>query len=255
MLVLKRLLECLFLPPLGPLLLIALGLLLLGRRPRLGRGLAWSGVLLSFVLMLPIAVDGLLAPLESGVAPLDAQQIAQAQAQGIGAVVILGGGLRTVAPEYGRPTLNRITLERVRYGAHVARLSGLPILVSGGVAGGAYPEALAMAESLSEDFGMPPRWVEDASENTELNATYSSALLKKAGIDRIVLVTHAAHMRRARAYFEAQGMHVLPAPTAFFSPLSTSEHVTSWLPSANTAYTSWYALHESAGLLQQRLLK
>ena len=74
MLVLKRLLECLFLPPLGPLLLIALGLLLLGRRPRLGRGLAWSGVLLSFVLMLPVAVDGLLAPLESGVAPLDAQQ-------------------------------------------------------------------------------------------------------------------------------------------------------------------------------------
>ncbi|HWV17399.1 MAG TPA: YdcF family protein [Rhodocyclaceae bacterium] len=254
MFVLKRLLECLFLPPLGPLLLIVLGLLLLRHKPRLGRGLAWGGVLLSFVLMLPPAVDGLLAPLESA-PPLDSRQLEQAQGQGAGAVVILGGGLRAVAPEYGRPTLNRITLERVRYGARVARLSGLPILVSGGVAGDGYPEARAMAESLTEDFGLPPRWVEDASENTAQNAQHSAALLKKAGIDRILLVTHAAHMRRAQAYFEANGMQVVVAPTGFFAPLVNPEHITSWLPSANAAYTGWYALHESAGLLQQRLMK
>lgn len=254
MLVLKRLLECLFLPPFGPLLLIAVGLLLLKRRPRLGRGMAWSGVLLSLVLMLPITVDGLLAPLEAA-PPLAPRQIEQAAAQGAGAVVILGGGLRPVAPEYGRPTLNRITLERVRYGAHVARLSGLPILVSGGVVGIGYPEARAMAESLTEDFGLPPRWIEDASENTRQNAEHSAAILKKTGIDRIVLVTHAAHMRRAQAYFEAQGMHVLPAPTAFFAPLVDPGNFASWLPSANTAYTGWYALHESAGLLQQRWMK
>lgn len=254
MYVLNRLLECLFLPPLGPLLLIVLGLLLLQRRPRLGRGLAWSGVLLSFVLMLPVAVDGLLGPLESA-PPLTSRQVEEAREQGAGAVVILGGGLRTVAPEYGHPTLNRITLERVRYGARVARLSGLPILVSGGVAGVGYPEARAMAESLTEDFGMPPRWIEDASENTAQNAQYTAALLKKAGIDRIVLVTHAAHMHRAQAYFEANGLHVIAAPTAFFAPLVDPERAASWLPSANTAYTGWYALHEAAGLLQQRLMK
>lgn len=197
MFALKRLLECLFLPPFGPLLLIVLGLLLLQRRPRLGQGLAWGGVLLSFVLMLPLTVDGVLAPLESA-APLGLRQIEQARGQGIGAVVILGGGLRSVAPEYGRPTLNRITLERVRYGARVARLGDLPILVSGGVAGVGYPEARAMAESLTEDFGLPPRWVEETSENTGQNAEYSAAILKKAGITRILLVTHAAHMRGMR---------------------------------------------------------
>lgn len=255
MFVLKRLLECLFLPPFGPLLLVILGLLLLQHRPRLGRGLAWGGVLLSLVLMLPVTVEQLVTPLESDAPALSIRQIEQASDQGVGAVVILGGGLRRAAPEYGRPTINRITLERVRYGARVARLSGLPILVSGGVAGAGYPEAHAMAESLAEDFGLPPRWIEDASENTEQNAEYAAAILKKAGVARIFLVTHAAHMRRARAYFEARGMHVVAAPTAFLGPLVDAAHATSWLPSANAAYTGWYALHESAGLLQQRLLK
>ena len=255
MFALKRLLESLFLPPFGPLLLIVLGLLLMQRRPGLGRGVAWTGALLSFALMLPVSVERLLAPLESDMPALSTPQIEQARGQGIGAVVILGGGLRRMAPEYGSPTINRLTLERVRYGARVARLSGLPILVSGGIVRIAPSEAHAMAESLSEDFGLPPRWIEDVSENTEQNAEYSAALLKKAGIDRIFLVTHAAHMRRARAAFEAHGMHVVPAPTAFLGPLADAAHATSWLPSATTAYAGWYALHETAGLLQQRLKK
>lgn len=255
MFVLKRVLECLLLPPLAPLLLIIAGLLLMHWRPRLGRGLAWSGVLLSFFLMLPATVDTVLEPIESVAQPLNEAQLSLAVKQGAAAIVILGGGLRKAAPEYGRPTLNRITLERVRYGARVARITGLPILVSGGVAGLNYPEAVAMAESLSDDFGVPPRWLEDASENTEQNAKYSAALLKQAGIDRIVLVTHAAHMRRALAYFEAYGLHVTPAPTAFFGPMADSGNALSWLPSANAAYAGWYALHESAGLLQQRFTK
>lgn len=250
---LKRLLECLLLPPLAPLLLIIAGLLLLRWRPRLGQGLAWSGVLLSFVLMLPLTVDALLEPIESAAPPLSAQQLKQAVEQGAGAVVILGGGIRLTAPEYGRPTLNRITLERVRYGARVARITGLPVLVSGGVAGLYYPEARAMADALSEDFAISPRWVEDASNSTEQNAQFSAALLKNAGVDRIVLVTHGTHMRRAAKYFEASGLHVTPAPTAFLAPLVDAENPLSWLPSANTAYSSWYALHEAAGLLYQRL--
>lgn len=255
MFVLKRILECLFLPPLAPLLLIMLGLLLIKRKPRVGKGLAWGGVLLSFVLMLPVTVDMLLEPIESVAQPLDEQQLKQLAAQGAGAIVILGGGIRPTAPEYGRPTLNRITLERVRYGARVSRISGLPILVSGGVAGLNYPEAQAMADSLNEDFGMQPRWVEDASEDTEQNARYSAVLLKQAGISHIVLVTHATHMRRALGYFTAEGLQVTPAPTAFFAPLTDSENVLSWRPSANTAYSAWYALHEAAGLLQQRIAK
>lgn len=255
MFVFKRLLECLLLPPFGPLLLIVVGLLLLRRRPRLGQGLAWSGVLLSCLLMLPVSVDAVLEPIESVAQPLDEAQLRQAAQQGVGAVVILGGGLRRTAPEYGRPTPNRITLERIRYGARIAKTTGLPVLVSGGVAGANYPEAWAMGESLREDFGVEPKWLEDGSENTEQNARFSAEILKKAGIDRIFLVTHAAHMRRSLAYFEASGLHVIPAPTAFFAPMTSADNSLTWLPSANAAYAGWYALHESVGLLHQRLLK
>jgi uncharacterized SAM-binding protein YcdF (DUF218 family) len=245
---LKRVLECLFLPPFAPMLLIILGLCLLRWRPKLGLGMAWGGVFLSLALMLPLTVAALLKPIENIAPPIDIQA-----AKGAQAIVILGGGLRRNAPEYGRPTLNRLTLERVRYGAKLARAMRLPILVSGGVAGSNYPDAIAMAESLKEDFGIKPLWLEDRSENTEQNALYSAAILKEAGIDHIVLVTHAAHMRRALAYFKASGLHVTPAPTAFLSPNTVSGNTLSWLPSASAAYAGWYAAHEWTGLLSQAI--
>ena len=44
---------------------------------------------------------------------------------GADAIVILSGGLRDYAPEYGGSTVNRITLERVRYGARLARVEAV----------------------------------------------------------------------------------------------------------------------------------
>lgn len=252
----KRVVEGLILPPFGPLLLIVLGLCLLRWRRGAGLGLtlAWGGVLLSLCLMLPFTVDLLLAPLENVATPVDIRTAKQAEA-----IVILGGGGRRDADEYGQPTVNRITLERIRYGAKLARETGLPVLVSGGGVtfwkGANYPEARMMAESLRSDFGIAPLWLEDRSENTEQNARYAAEMLKQAGIHRIVLVTHAAHMRRALGYFTCTGLQVTPAPTAFLGPLLDSENPLSWLPSESAAYASWYAMHEWAGLLQQRFVK
>ena len=48
--VVKKLLGGLVLPPVGPLLVTIAGLLMLKRRPRLGRGLAWTGVGVLFLL-------------------------------------------------------------------------------------------------------------------------------------------------------------------------------------------------------------
>lgn len=251
MLAFKRLLECILLPPFGPLLLIIVGLCLMGRSPRLGKGLAWGGVLLSLVLMLPVTVDALLAPIEDIAGPIELES-----AKGAQAIVILGGGGRKNAVEYGKPTINRLTLERVRYGAKLARETGLPVLVSGGaVRAGDYPEARMMADALTEDFGIPPKWVEDGSENTAQNARNSAAVLEKAGIRHIILVTHATHMHRALGYFSAAGLQVSPAPTAFFGPFINDESSLSWLPSANTSYAGWYAMHEWIGLTQQAFSK
>jgi len=54
--------------------------------------------------------------------------------------------------------------------------------------------------------------VEAWSQDTHQKATRSAAILKAEGITRIVLVTHAWHMPRAKLVFERAGMTIIPAP-------------------------------------------
>ncbi|QDF95627.1 hypothetical protein CJ010_03225 [Azoarcus sp. DD4] len=249
---LKKLVAAFVLPPLLPLVLTGAGLLLLGRHRRLGLGLAWSGMAVGLLLTTPLTVGWLLAPLEPG-RVVDAAEARTAQA-----IVILGGGRRHDAAEFGGDTVNRLTLERLRYGARLARELQLPVLVSGGAPTGEVPEAALMSQALREDFGIATRWLEGASRDTRDNARHSAEQLRASGVSRIVLVTHAAHMRRAQAEFEAQGFQVVAAPTAWLGRgPGAAEGDPPWpsLPSQNAAYAGWYAVHEWMGLLAYRLTR
>ena len=57
--------------------------------------------------------------------------------------------------------------------------------------------------------------LESGSGNTYENAIQTRALLQAQGVEEIVLVTSALHMRRARRAFEAAGFTVHPAPTDY----------------------------------------
>lgn len=245
--VLKKYLALLFLPPLLPWLLVVVGLLLGKRRPRLGRCLIWGGIVLGLGLSMPIVVAPIMARLEQFPVP-PSTTLASAQA-----IVILGGGMRPYAPEFGGESVGSRTLERVRYGAKLGRELKLPILVTGGAPEKGAAEAQLMAKALQQDFGVTPRWIEDQSLNTHQNATLSGPLLAKAGVHRIVLVTHAAHLRRAVAEFEAVGLEVIPAPTAFFTNQNDPAPELDLTPNAGSAYVGWYATHEWLGLLAQRI--
>ncbi|WP_374265921.1 YdcF family protein [Zoogloea sp.] len=247
MFVIKKLISLLLLPPLAPLLVTAAGLLLIRRHPRGGRALAWGGLFLAVALSMPPVVDALVDGLET--APV----VTPAQLREAQAIVILSGGARTNAPEFGGQTVSRITLERVRYGARLARESRLPVLVSGGAPSGSEPEALLMKRALEDDFRVPVRWVEDRSLDTRDNARMSAAILRPAGVRKVVLVTHAAHMRRSVEAFEQAGLTVIPAPTAFFHRGPTQDEVVPRMPNMNSAFTGAYAVHEWLGLLAYRL--
>src|SRR5262245_35691112 len=153
----KKLITALVLPPTGALLLSMAGLLLLRRRPRLARALAWSGFLILFALSLP-PVSWALNALVSDSPALDLRRSSQAQA-----IVVLGGGLRRNAPEYSGDTVNWLSLERIRYAAALARRTHLPVLVTGGRVHGGRPEAELMRDALESEFGVPVRWVETDS--------------------------------------------------------------------------------------------
>ena len=163
------------------------------------------------------------------------------------ALVILSAGRRAYAPEFGGETVDELALERIRYGAEVARATRLPVLVSGGLGNDQDPPlAKLMADALERDFEVPVKWQESVSSTTAENAIYSSRLLKRAGIERVVLVTHAWHIKRARAAFAANGMVVIPAPTAFYGRVR-EEGISGLLPSMRALRMSGYAIHETLG--------
>jgi uncharacterized SAM-binding protein YcdF (DUF218 family) len=232
----KKALTALVLPPTGPLLLALIGLAIERAHPRLGRSLAWSGVVALAALSLP-AISGALQRVLNESPALDFTQANRAQA-----IVVLGGGIRRAAPEYAGDTLGRLSLERVRYGALVARRTGLPVLVTGGVVYRGVPEAVLMKKSLEQEFGVRVRWVEARSRNTHENAVESAAILKAAGIQRVILIAHSFDMPRARAEFAAAGLDVTPAPTGI--PVGIRDSWLELLPSVGALQGSYYALYE-----------
>src|SRR5215471_14281474 len=167
----KGIIKAIVLPPTGLLLLSLLGLGIRKRFPRSGIAMAWVGVLLLLILSLPAVAAFLVRSLDTS-PPFDIARASAAQA-----IVILSGDTRS-APEYGGETLGALTLERVRYGARLARLTGLPVLVSGGSVLGEEPEARPMREALEHEFDVPVRWAEERSRTTHENALYSAAMLR-----------------------------------------------------------------------------
>ena len=248
MFLLKKLLASLILPPTGPLLLALCGLWLARSRSRRRQLVGWWLATLSLlgllVLSLPVVGNALMAPLEP-YPPISAAQLQRVQA-----IVILGGGTYYAAPEYGNDTVGWASLERLRYGAHLARQSRLPLLVTGGVAFGGRPEGESMREVLESDFGVKVRWVETASRDTAENASLSAPMLRAAGITRIALVSHGWHLPRAMPLFERQGLEVTSAPMAFST--GSPSLVENLLPGGGL-HTSRMALREYLGQLYNRL--
>jgi uncharacterized SAM-binding protein YcdF (DUF218 family) len=168
------------------------------------------------------------------------------------AIVVLGGGRHVDMPEYGGDTVNNLTLERLRYAAHLYNAKHLPILVSGGMSGGgSEPEAKLMKEVLEHDYGIPVKWTETHSLTTWDNAANSAPILKRAGIKRIFLVTHASDLRRAVPLFQQQGLQVVPAGTRFAHVQIDNPFI--FLPEARYLMESTWALHEWLGLVWYKL--
>jgi uncharacterized SAM-binding protein YcdF (DUF218 family) len=171
---------------------------------------------------------------------------------GAQAIVVLGGGIHRGDGDNTPDTLGPWTLERLDFAAHAYRQLNLKIAVSGGQPPGAHTaEATLMKTVLEGDFGVPVSWVENRSRTTWENAVYTKEVLQRAGIDTVVLVTNAWHMRRAVWSFERAGLHAIPYP----APLTYEESNRSenYLPSMRALEESYHALHEAIGLAYYQL--
>lgn len=202
-------LSNLLLPPTSLIALTIIGALALKRRRAFGMVLIVGSQLLLLALSMPVVANALVRSLEPQPASMD--QIKRAQA-----IVILGGGRNLGAPEWGGETLNDYSMRRARYGARLARETGLPVYVSGGrPAGGQLAEGTLLRELIAREFNSPVKWVEAASETTREQAQMAAQDLKPQQISRVALVTDAVHMPRAKRAFELAGLAVIGAPTGY----------------------------------------
>lgn len=281
---LKKAIALLLLPPGGPLVLVLIGLAVAvhglrtplgpGARPgergrsaaggrgpdslRIGVAIAAAGAVLAWLMATPAIGSHLMRIVESDLVPMDAARW-RAVAAGPSppqAIVALGGGSRR--ERLGEETADRAlapTVERTLHAARIARLTGLPLLVSGGVLPRRQSaEGELMRRLLEDDLGLGVRWVEAESLDTAQNAQHSAARLRDAGIASAVLVTHAYHMPRAQRAFRDAGIGVVAAPFGFVGG-TFGDHWHDWLPSASGAMTSQLALHELAGRWWYRLAR
>lgn len=252
----KPVLAALAFPPVPFLLLVLIGARLMFSR----RGLAWLlvtiGVLGVWFGSTGIVASTLSRKLLDPPPALDERQIAALARAPRTAIVVLGGGRRAYAPEYGVASLTPIGIERLRYGLWLGRETALPVAFSGGLAPGSLPgatEAEIAARIAAREFGRALRWTEGESSDTRENAIRSVALLAPQGIDHIVLVTHDFHMPRARRNFEraiaAAGatMRITAAPVGM--PDRFDIGALDWLPSASGHAHLRLVLHEWLGLL------
>lgn len=231
---------------------LSLGLLLLGAGiavvhwwERLGLAVLGIGVLVVWMPATPLVSDWLRGTLEARYPPARAETVPSA-----GAIVTLGGAVGAPQPPRVYPDLNGAA-DRVWHAARLYEAGKAPLVVA---SGGTLPwkdqqfrEAPAMQQLLTS-WGVPADSVllESSSANTYQNATRTAALLEKRGVDRVLLVTSALHMRRALATFRSTRLEVVPAATDY-RVVEGKTTLLDLLPSAGALDGSTAAIREYVG--------
>ncbi|PSS56860.1 YdcF family protein [Pseudomonas sp. BBP2017] len=248
----RYLIKQMILPP-GVLFLLLLAAWWLRRSwPRLSALCFVLGLGGLWVMSLPIVVERSARMLETEPA-LSHEQWAHLAGQA-DAIVVLGAGRERGDPAWDyvdQPT--GVAMERLRYAAQLAKASGLPLLITGGLHYGTPPsEAQLMADALQRDLGVSVRWKEERSRTTWENAQLSAQILLPQGVKRVVVVTQAWHMQRSRWSFERAGFVVVPAPVGFLGR-DHARPFGGWLPENKAMWQSGQLLNEAVGLLGYRL--
>ncbi|MFI8482464.1 YdcF family protein [Pseudomonas sp. NPDC078700] len=248
---LRFLIKQLCMPPGVLFILLILAWWLRKRAPRIATGCFLCGAGGLYVMSLPVAVEWVAQQVETEPA-LSAAQVGQL-AQTADAIVVLGAGRDQGDAAWGEDQPSALAIERLRYASRLAKASGLPVLITGGLHFGQPPsEAAMMAKVLAEDFSVATRWQESQSRTTWENALFSRQILEPERINRVVLVTQAFHMARSRWSFEQVGFQVVSAPVGSLASQDARPDG-GWLPDGKAFMRSVWLINEVIGRVAYRL--
>ncbi|MGE8500243.1 MAG: YdcF family protein [Pseudomonas sp.] len=243
----RYMLKQIFMPPGLLFLLLVLAWWTRRRFPRLAIACFVTGLGGLWVMSLPVTVEWAARLLEREPALVETRW--GDLRQQADAILVLGAGRAQGDPAWNADQPSMLALERARYAARLGKASGLPLATTGGLHFGQPPsEAALMAEVLAQDFGVAVRWQEEESRTTWENASLSAALLQPAGVRRVVLVTQAWHMPRARWCFEQAGFQVVAAPVGALG-VPNGRPFGGWLPEGKALWQSGLLLNEAIGML------
>ena len=195
-------------------LVLLAGLLVLGWRPKLGRGLLTVGVLaLVAVWLLPLD-SWTLKPLEERfAAPAELPE----QVEG---VIVLGGWQNSFMHHArGVPEVNAAADRLLKF-VELARHYPHARLVASGGSGSFIRQHIKegpVTRGALAMLGFDPERVlfEEHSRNTYENALYSREVAAPSRGGTWLLVTSAAHMPRSMGIFRNQGWNVIPIPVDY----------------------------------------
>lgn len=262
---LRNFLSELLMPPGVWVLIILIALFSFRRRLVMQRAMIVTGALMVWVTStnyFALQLTQLASHLLGWPRPLVLEKLTQEanrSKQAPQAIVILGGGRRQGAldapQENAYQDVSAASMDRLRFGARLAKVTQLPVLVTGGAPDKTsvsdLSEAVLMSRVLQGELNVQARWVEGHSNTTQENAKLSAIILKKENIQTVYLVTHFWHMPRAKQIFERESLRVLEAPMGFYQKQSFTP--LDFYPSGEGYQRTRWILHEILGSLWYRL--
>lgn len=213
-----------------------------GRRGRWVAVAAWAGL---WIFSTPAVANVLTRWTEIRGADLGAALAGKDRSRT--ALVVLAAGLQT--SDESLPPRERLDAAGIRRGLAASRLFrehgvGWMVLSGAPPAQGEAMRDLVIAE------GVPAERIilEDRSLNTRENAAYSTVILREKGIETVVAVTSASHLRRALKDFAAVGVDAIPAAADVVGTWPVT--IDSFLPSSWALWRSHVCLHEILGYVR-----
>lgn len=240
--IISKVLQSLLLPTSVLIAIIGFGILLIKKRPRIGRTFMAAGLGFFYLFSIEPVADALIRPLEGSYPPYKAYASSSAN------IVILGGGVTDLSWIGLKPAPSSHSLARLVCGITLyRRIPGSNIIISGG-SGDPKKQGISEADTMKDaavSLGVAAKDI--IVESNSRNTLESALALKKIGRGRVILVTSAYHMKRAVAILNKMDMDVIAAPADYISE-QRGVSFYSFIPTASNLVVSNTAISEYMSL-------
>lgn len=240
--------------PLGITILLGIAALAAGvsRRPRLAIPLGIVALLWLWGWSMPVTSERLRLSMEQSYPNVAVAEVPKADA-----IVVLGGAFRT-NEAWPYPNASG-AVDRYWHAARLFHANRADFIILSGGGTSDRPEKLTEAEAgaiFLEDMGVPREalLLDTESRTTRDHVVYLKPIVHEAGLERLILVTSATHMRRSEAVFRHAGFDVVPVATDFSVGERPTGGLRRYLPDVGALAGSTQVLHEYLGTLFYRFM-